>query len=107
MDSTYKQPLFYNFNKNISLETIIKIRSGESAKAILSRIHITIDYGSNTWGSTSKLNIDRLSKLQKRAAHIILKADFDTPSSEMFNELGWSTMRTAITITKRFLLLRR
>ena len=48
-----------------------------------------IDYGSNTWGSTSKLNIERLSKLQKRAARIILKADFDTPSSEMFNELGW------------------
>ena len=47
-----------------------------------------IDYGSNTWGSTSKLNIERLSKLQKRAARIILKADFDTTSSEMFNELG-------------------
>ena len=54
-----------------------------------------IDYGSNTWGSTSKQNIERLSKLQKRAARIILKADFDTPSLEMFNELGWTT------ITKR------
>ena len=51
-----------------------------------------IDYGSNTWGSTSKLNIERLSKLQKCAARIILKADFDTPSSEMLNELGWSTI---------------
>ena len=50
------------------------------------------DYGSNTWGSTSKLNIERLSKLQKRAARIILKTDFDTPSSEMFNELGWPTI---------------
>ena len=51
-----------------------------------------IDYGSNTWGLTSKLNIERLSKLQKRAARIILKADFDTPSSEVFSELGWSTI---------------
>ena len=34
---------FYNFNKNISLETIINICSGESAKTILSRIHITIN----------------------------------------------------------------
>ena len=51
-----------------------------------------IDYGSYTWGSTSKLNIERLSKLQKRAARIILKADFDAPSSEMFNELGWWTI---------------
>ena len=66
-----------------------------------------IEYGSNTWGSTSKLNIERLSKLQKRAARKILKADFDTPSSEMFDELGWSTIATARTITKLFLLLRR
>ena len=27
-----------------------------------------IDYGSNTWGTTSKHNIERISKLQKRAA---------------------------------------
>ena len=46
-----------------------------------------IDYGSKTWGSTSKLNIEMLSKLQKRAARIILKADFDAPSSEMSNDL--------------------
>ena len=38
-----------------------------------------IDYGSNTWGTTSGPNIERLSKLQKRAARIILKADFMTP----------------------------
>ena len=28
--------------------------------------------GSNTWGTTYKINIDRLNKLQKRAARIIL-----------------------------------
>ena len=33
-----------------------------------------------------------ITELQKRVARIILKADFDTPSSEMFNELGWSTI---------------
>ena len=47
-----------------------------------------IDYGSNTWGATSKNNIERISKLQKRAARIILHADYNTPSSEMFKELG-------------------
>ena len=46
-----------------------------------------LDYGSITWGSTSTANIERLSKLQKRAARIILKADFDTPSVLMFQEL--------------------
>ena len=48
-----------------------------------------IDYGSCTWGTTSKANIERISKLQKRAARIILNADYDTASSEMFNTLSW------------------
>ena len=30
-----------------------------------------LDYGCNTWGTTSSANIERLSKLQKRAARII------------------------------------
>ena len=51
-----------------------------------------IDYGSCTWGTTSKANIERISKLQKRAARIILNADFDTASSEMFNTLSWQTV---------------
>ena len=35
-------------------------------------------------------NLDRFSKLQKkRAARIILPADFNTPSAEMFKELSW------------------
>ena len=48
-----------------------------------------LDYGSITWGATSDANIERLEKLQKRAARIILHADFTTSSSLMFEELGW------------------
>ena len=48
-----------------------------------------IDYGSSTWGTTSKSNLERLSKLQKRAARIILNAPYDTASSVMLNALGW------------------
>ena len=51
-----------------------------------------LDYGSNTWGSTSGANIERLSKLsklQKRAARIILKAHIMTLSSNMFEQLSW------------------
>lgn len=51
-----------------------------------------IDYGSITWGSTSGSNLERLSKLQKRAARIILNAPYDTPSSNMFAELGWESI---------------
>ena len=43
-----------------------------------------IDYGSSSLGSTTKQNIERINKLQKREAHIILKVDYITPSVEMF-----------------------
>ena len=49
------------------------------------------DYGSSTWGTTSRSNLERLSKLQKRAARIILNAPYDKASSDMFKALGWPT----------------
>ena len=65
-----------------------------------------LDYGSITWGSTSTANIERLSKLQKRAARIILKADFDTPSVLMFQELDWLSVRSRIKYNKAALFIR-
>lgn len=47
------------------------------------------DYGCMIWGQCSITNINRLLKLQKRAARIILRADFMTPSQLMFRELNW------------------
>ena len=52
-----------------------------------------IDYGSSNLGATSRNNIERLSKLQKRAARITLNADYDTASSDMFIELAASAFR--------------
>ena len=46
------------------------------------------DYGSITWGSAAGIHIERLSKLQKRAARIFLNAEFNVPSAQMFQELG-------------------
>ena len=51
-----------------------------------------IDYGSCTWDTTTKAHIERISKLQKIAARIILNADYDTASSEMLNRLSWQTV---------------
>ena len=48
-----------------------------------------IDYGSVVWGTTFSSNLDRISKLQTRASRIILHAEIDTPSAEMFKELNW------------------
>ena len=45
-----------------------------------------MNYGSKTRGTTSKHNIERLSKLQKRAARMILSADYLTLSEQMFSK---------------------
>ena len=42
-------------------------------------------------------NIERLTKLQKRAARIILKVDYATLSAFMYQELGW----LHVTVSKR------
>ena len=47
------------------------------------------DFGCVVWGNTTNANMKRLVKLQKRAARIILKADFMTPSEQLFKELNW------------------
>ena len=47
------------------------------------------DYGCVVWGNTTHANVTRLVKLQKRAARIILKADFLTPSEQLFKKLNW------------------
>jgi hypothetical protein len=54
------------------------------------------DYGITVWGHTSDYNIDRLTRLQKRAARIILKAHYLTPSTQMFKELKWQPIRDRI-----------
>ena len=63
-----------------------------------------IDYGSVVWGSTSTYNLDRILKLQKRAARIILKADFLTRSEGMFAELGWQPIEKRIMYNKAVLI---
>ena len=62
-----------------------------------------IDYGSVIWGSTSTFNLEWLLKLQKRAATIILKADFRTPSADMFGELGWPSIESRFMYNKEVL----
>ncbi|MCU7801538.1 MAG: reverse transcriptase family protein, partial [gamma proteobacterium symbiont of Lucinoma myriamae] len=47
------------------------------------------DYGCIIWGRCSNSNMNRLLKLQKRAARIILQAEFMTPSQTMFKKLKW------------------
>ena len=48
-----------------------------------------LDYGSILWGHSKRSHVDRITKLQKRAARIILKADSMMPSQTMFSKLNW------------------
>ena len=44
------------------------------------------DYGCRIWSRGSSSNVNRLIRLQKRAARIILHVDVMTPSANMFQE---------------------
>ena len=46
-------------------------------------------YGSSIWTSCSKENLQKLLRLQKRAARIILNAEKTATSVHLFNTLNW------------------
>ena len=75
----------------ISLLRHISIYVPQNIQKIFYQSYIQplLDYGCNTWGNTTAANIECLSKLKKRAARIILRADFMTPSTIMFDRLEW------------------
>ena len=54
------------------------------------------DYCCIIWSRSSALNTNRLLKLQKRAARIILGADIMTPSKHMFKELQWLSFQQRV-----------
>ena len=47
------------------------------------------DYCAQIWSNRFKMQTNKLEKLHKRAARIILSKNYDTPSSELFRELNW------------------
>ena len=47
------------------------------------------DFGCVVWGNLTNANLTRFVKLQKRAARMILKTDFMTPSEQLFEDLNW------------------
>jgi hypothetical protein len=49
----------------------------------------TFDYGCLTWHTANMTDVNRITKLQKRSARVILNVNKFTRSSEMFNNLKW------------------
>jgi hypothetical protein len=65
-----------------------------------------IDYVSVVWGNTNKVNLDKILKLQKRAARIILRADFNTQSQMLFEKLEWLSVYNRINYHKATLMFK-
>lgn len=63
-----------------------------------------IDYCLTVWGSVPKFQLERLHKLQKRAARIILDMPLETPSLPLFEQLGWLNIYERLEYNKCILL---
>ena len=51
-----------------------------------------INYYLTIWGNVPKSQIERINKLQKRVARIILDSLLDSPTLPLFQELDWLTI---------------
>ena len=64
----------------------------------------SLNYCLTIWGNAPGAGIDRVFKLQKRAARIILDVAYDAPSLPLFEKLGWLTIYELIDFHKYILL---
>lgn len=62
-----------------------------------------LDYGCMVWGHCSVTYSNKLLKLQKRAARIVLRADIMKPSETMFRELNWLLFLQTRTVSHIYL----
>ena len=51
-------------------------------------------------------DINRLQKLQNRAARIVTNSSFDTPSNQLIENLGWKTINDLIDIESKTMVFR-
>ena len=49
-------------------------------------------YCANVWSGRSKRNYDTMNRLHKRAAYMVSKKTWFTPSNEVLNELSWPSL---------------
>ena len=64
-------------------------------------------YGSSIWTSSSKENLQKLLRLQKRAARIILNAEKTATSVHLFNTLNWIPFYAESYVTRCTLTYKR
>ena len=64
-------------------------------------------YGSPVWDSCSRGKIQKISKLQKRAARVILEADSCETRKSLFKQLNWLAISDEMEIKKCCLIYNR
>ena len=69
-----------------------------------SNILSSLDYCLSIWGNAPKTHIERLHKVQKCAAPIIMDAASDASSQPLFNDLNWLNMFDRIQYNKGILM---
>ena len=62
----------------------------------ISLIPSLMDYCCIVFGNTTKKNLDRLPRLQKRVARLILDADYKSPFLPLFLKLNWLSIQDRI-----------
>ena len=67
-------------------------------------IHNLFIYCSSAWGNCSNYLLSRLLLLQKRAARLLLDADYSQPSLSLFSKLKWLPIFDLIKLRKLVLL---
>ena len=67
-------------------------------------IHNLFIYCSSAWGNCSNYLLSRLLLLHKRAARLLLDADFSQPSASLFSKLKWLPIFNLIILRKLVLL---
>ena len=86
---------------------IKKILNTESRKLFYTGYILPlIDYCCIVWGSCNTDSINRLQKLQKRAARIVLDAEQLAPSIPLFKKLGWMKIEHRILYHKCLLIFK-
>ena len=63
-------------------------------------------YCCSMWGCAGTTEINRLQKLQNRAARIVTNSSFDTPSNQLIETLGWKTINEAIDIQSKTIVFK-
>ena len=62
------------------------------------------DYCSPVWDNCSQGLLTKLQKLQNRAARVLTRSSYDTPSTEVLEKLSWKTIAQRQTETRCILM---